>query len=112
MSKYILTRGAVKACAGIVECAADIKPYSDYIKMAELAVGRTYSSDPAAQAERARLIEAIKLNLINRREYSFELLARKYSLPVSLSMFKREKYKFCYALAVNCGLIREGQKAE
>lgn len=111
MSRYILTRGAVKACAGIVESAANIQPYADYIKNAERAVGRTFSPDPAAQAERARLIEAIKLNLINRRENNFELLVRRFSLPVSLSMFKREKYKFCYALAVECGFVQSEKQA-
>lgn len=104
MSKYTLSRGVVKACAGIVE-GVTAEPYITHIANAGRVVGVNYSLDEGAQRERARLIEAIKLNLINRRECPFEYLARRYSLPVSLATFKREKTKYCYTLAVLCGFV-------
>lgn len=105
MSKYILPSGVVKACAGIVESVA-AEPYAGYIKQAETIIGVSYAGDFAAQAERARLVEAIKHNLVNRQEYSYQFLARRYNLPVSLATFKREKRRFCYELAKQCGFIK------
>ena len=104
MDKYKLPRGVVKACAGIVE-SVNREPYKFYIANAAISVGANYALDEAAQKERAQLIEAIKLNLINRQEYPYELLVRRYGLPVSLSTFKREKMKYCYALAKLCKFV-------
>jgi hypothetical protein len=103
MIGYNLPRGVVKACAGIVEGAADTEPYASYIKQAEQVIGHTYGEDEAAQRERVRLIEAVKLNLINRYSYPFETLARQYNLPVSLRTFQRDKRRFCFCLASLCG---------
>ena len=105
MGKYLLPPGITKVCAGIVEGAGELEPYASYIKRAECAIGATYSADPAAQSERAQLVKAVKYNLVNRREYPYELLARKYGLPMSLSSFKREKCKFCFELARLCGFV-------
>lgn len=104
MKKYALPSGIVKACSGIIESAKG-QLYVDSIVKAEIAVGKNFADNDQAQAERQNLIKAIKLNLINRHEYSFEYLKRKYNLPVSHSTFKREKMKYCYELARLCGLI-------
>ncbi len=110
MNGYTLSRSAVRYCAGIVECtygcpgtfAAEL--WSGIVARAERVVGSNYGDDPKAQEERARLIEAVKQNLMNRWEHPYEQLARKYELPLSLSSFKREKRKFCYELAKLAGL--------
>ena len=104
MKKYALPSGIVKACSGIVE-SVTAEPYISHIENAGRVVGSNYALDEKVQKERERLVEAIKLNLINRHEYPFECLARKYCLPVSHSTFKREKMKYCYELARLCGLI-------
>ena len=104
MSKYTLPGGIVKACAGIVE-GVTAEPYRTHIANAGRVVGENYALTESGQKERERLTEAIKLNLINRREYPFEYLARRYNLPVSLATFKREKMKYCYTLAVLCGFV-------
>jgi len=104
MRKYTLPRGVVKACAGIVD-GVYIEPYKSYVDKALDVVGTNYEKNEAAQKERMRLIEAIKYNLINRNKYPYEFLARRYSLPLSLSAFKREKKKYCYELARLCGFI-------
>lgn len=107
MIGYNLPRGVVKACAGIVESAADTEPYASYIRQAEQMIGRTYGDDDSAQRERARLIEAVKLNLINRYAYPFEALARLFNLPVSLRTFQRDKRRFCFCLASLCGFTSD-----
>ena len=101
-SKYTLSRGIVKACAGIVE-SVDAEPYRTYVIEAGRVVGVGYGLEEAAQKERAKLVEAVKLNLVNRYEYPFESLARKYGLAVSYRTFRREKQKYCYELARLCG---------
>lgn len=102
--RYKLPRGVVKACAGIVE-GVFVEPYLTYVKEAERVVGTGYGDSPSAQRDRQLLVEAIKLNLTNRIEYPYELLARRFGLAVSLSTFKREKMKYCYELARLCGFI-------
>lgn len=104
MKKNILPRGIVRACAGIVESVVE-EPYKTYIIEAGRVVGVNYALDDAAQWEREKLIEAIKCNLVNRYEYPYELLVRRFNLAVSLSTFKREKKKYCYELARLCGFI-------
>ena len=95
MSKNTLPHGIVKACAGVVESVTE-EPFRTYVTAAGRVVGVNYALDEAAQRERENLIEAIKYNLVNRYEYPYELLVRRYNLPVSLSTFKREKKKYCY----------------
>lgn len=104
MSKYKLPQGIVKACAGIVE-GARTEPYLSYVSSAENVIGESYADDEKSQNRRRLLIKAVKLNLVNRHENPYELLARKYDLPLSLSSFKREKQKFCFELAVLCGFV-------
>ena len=90
--------------AGVVESVTE-EPFRTYVTAAGRVVGVNYALDEAAQRERENLIEAIKYNLVNRYEYPYELLVRRYNLPVSLSTFKREKKKYCYELARLCGFI-------
>ena len=104
MGNYILPRGIVRACAGIAE-SVDAEPYASYVAAAAAIIGASYGDSPSAQHKRRQLAEAVRLNLINRREYPYELLVRRFELAVSLSTFKREKYKYCYELARLCGFI-------
>lgn len=95
MHSINLPRGAVKACAGIVECARN-EPYLSAVEQAGQAVGRTYA--PAAEPARLRLLTAVKLNLINRKEYPIETLRAQYGFFESNGQFKREKKQFCAEL--------------
>lgn len=94
--KYDLPRGVVRACAGLVESCPNER-VAQAIKRAEQVIGVNYSEN--AVKERQELIRAIKLNLINRKIYSYEWLRRAYGLPIGYNQFGEEKKKFCYALA-------------
>ena len=99
-----LKAGIVKACAGIVE-SAEGEPWTSYIRAAEEVVGRNYAQNDRAQRTRAALVEAVKLNLINRKAYPFELLVRRFGLPIDQKTFAKEKYRFCHKLAQLSRLI-------
>ena len=92
-----------RTCAGIVE-AEQILPaeYRTAITNAEQSIGQTFS--PNSQARRD-LVKAVKLNFVNRKEWPFELLRRRYFLPISYNAFGREKKRFCFALAKELGLL-------
>lgn len=105
---YNLPRGIVKACAGIVE-SATTEPYITYITLAECMVGQNYALTEQAQENRRQLVEAVKFSLTNRRDYPFEQLRQKYSLPICYNTFGKEKKKFCYELARLCGFINCGR---
>ena len=94
---YTPSRGVLRACSGIIE-SVDSSPYSEYMLLAESAVGRDW-----APAARAQLIEAIKLNLINRKEYSFDRLQRRYRLPCCQKTFSRECRLYVRILSGLCG---------
>lgn len=100
-----LPAGIIKACAGIVESVAH-EPWRSFILEAEKVIGRNYADNPAAQRTRAALVEAVKLNLVNRKDNSYERLARRYSLPIDYKAFHREKIRFCRRLAELCGWLR------
>lgn len=102
INKYRLPDGIVRAVSGLVE-AASTEPYRTYIAEASEVVGRRIDD----QSVRADLISAIMLNVINRKEYPFEMLARHYGLPVSHGYFKREKYLYVYRVAELCGFVGE-----
>lgn len=101
-----LSRGVYRACSGIVE-GVQTEPYRTYITRACAVIGAGYALDERAQAERQKLVEAVLLNVENRREYPFELLARRFLLPISHAGFKREREKFCSELARLCGFIEK-----
>ena len=56
-----------------------------------------------AEDERKNLAEAIRLNLINQKEYPFEMLQRKYNLPCSRKVFRREARIYVNVLSGLCG---------
>ena len=80
-------------CGCIIETDEYLQaePYHTYIKKAGEIVGITYATNITAQEERDNLVKAIKYNLINRKEYPFEFLLRKYKLPLSHTTFDKEK---------------------
>ena len=71
--------------------------YTDAIQRAGMSVGTSFALD--AEPQRQALVTAIKLNVANRKEYSYEMLRRRYSIVVGLTAFKEEKRRFCYELA-------------
>lgn len=102
--QYRLPRGMVRICAGLVEAQQTLpEAYRQAIAQAESRVGTSFSID--AEGTRLMLAEAIKLNLISRKEYPFETLQARYRLPISLSTFRREKFRFCYHLAAALGMV-------
>lgn len=106
-TKYLppaLPRGINRACSGIVENVTS-PPYSDYIDLAGLCVGTNYQCDDDSELQRRQLVEAIKLNLIDRKEYPFSLLQRHFNLPIGIRAFLAEKRKFTHRLAVLCGFL-------
>lgn len=91
--------------AALLVCAETSK-YKTHIETAmnQIGVG-LYDKNPKAQASREHLAEAIKLNLINRKQYPYETLQRTYNLPVSLRDFRRERMAFCRRVAELTGLV-------
>ena len=94
---YNLPKGLVRICSGLLESEEQLTPSCrKAIYIAEHSVGENYSS--SANAERKKLISAVKLSLINRKIWSYENLCRKYGLPISYNNFTNEKKKFCVSL--------------
>ncbi len=94
---YVPSRGVFRACGGIVESVRTL-PYTEFMELAEKSVAPDWSEN-----ERKKLAEAIKLNLINSKEYPFELLQRKYALPCSQKTFRKESRKYVQVLSGLCG---------
>ncbi len=94
---YIPSRGVERACGGIVE-SVRCQPYTEYMELAESCVARDWD-----EKQRKKLTEAIKLNLINQKEYPFDLLQRKYGLPCSRKIFRRESRRYVQILSGLCG---------
>ena len=94
---YIPPRGIERACGGIIESVKCL-PYTDFVKTAEEAVACDWD-----EKQRKNLTEAIKLNLVNQKEYPFDLLQRKYGLPCSRKIFRREARRYVQVLAKLCG---------
>ena len=96
-----IPRGVWRLCAGMVEADQILPPrYRHAVRMAESAIGE--GLDPQV---RRTLTEAVKLNLISCRDWPFELLRRRYGLPLGHNAFGREKYNFCRALARELGIL-------
>lgn len=99
-----IPRGIWRVCAGIVEMEQVLPPqYQKAIAAAELAVGKNYTSE--AEAERQKLVQAVKSNLINQKTWSYELLCRHYGLPIDKNRFNQEKMTFCWTLGKALELI-------
>ena len=87
----------MRACGGIVE-SVKCSPYAEYMLLAGSCLMRDWD-----EKTRENLIEAIRLNIINRKEYPFELLKRKYSLPCSLRTFRAQRSLYIRILSGLCG---------
>lgn len=96
-SGYIPSRGVERTCSGLIE-SVHCSPYSEYMALAESCVARDWD-----EKQRKNLIQAIRLNLINSKEYPFEMLQRKYGLPCSRKVFRREARKYVQILSGLCG---------
>lgn len=94
---YIPQRGVARACGGLIE-SVRTKPYTDYMMLAAMCVGKDWD-----ERQRGNLISAIQLNLINSKEYPFELLQRKYNLPCGRKEFRAESRKYVQILSGLCG---------
>jgi len=104
MGTAIIPSGIIVACSGIVRayyCGGVTNAVRNAVNVASGDIGTTIHD---AEVQR-NLQYCILHNVANRREYPFELLQRKYCLPVSVSTFMRYKYAFCRRLAIECGLI-------
>lgn len=103
-NKYI---NSLKQYAAAVIVCADTEEYKSLLEAASKRVGITlYANDnEKAEANRKMLVEAIQLNLLDRRQYSYEVVQRKYNLPVSLREFRRERIEFCKDIAKQTGMI-------
>lgn len=100
-----LPPGVIRACAGLLESEEALSlACRRAIQAAENAVGSDYL--PEAEQQRRQLIQAIKLSLVNRKEWPYEALARTFDLSMSYNAFGREKKKFCYVMATGAGLVR------
>lgn len=101
-----MERGIIKAVSGILE-SCHTEPYITYAALAEDAIWQGFEMNEKAQKTRQSLIEATKLNIINRKEYPFFLLQRRLMLPTTESIFCREKMKYIEEFARLCGLAKE-----
>ena len=101
---YDLPHGIVRACAGVVE-ALDVLPdrYKQAVARAEESVGQSFDKD--AVAVRKALVAAVKLSIINQKDWPYDFLEAHYGFAVSRRTFTREKRKFCWALAKELGMI-------
>ena len=93
----IPSRGITRACGGLIESVRTY-PYTEYMELAASVVGKDWD-----EKQRKNLTEAIKLNLINSKEYPFDLLQRRYQLPCSRKTFRREARLFVKVLSGLCG---------
>lgn len=102
MSNNNLPRSVVKTCAGIVEGVrtGEIRnaQYTAAVEKAGQVVGKNYAA--TAEGIRRQLVDAVQLNLINRKEYPIERLILERGIPTSYMTFRREQRKYCRALAV------------
>ena len=97
-----LPKGMVRACAGVVECVMfSSEQMSDHVRESVILAGEVVGKGFTAEAElcRQHLVDAIRFNLANRRDYPIAALTRHFGLPVSEWTFIREKQLYCAELA-------------
>lgn len=104
MKRKSIPRSVIKFCAAVVDFA-ETEPYLSAIARAEKTVGSCYSK--SATQERAALAKAIRLNLINQKEWPYTRLVFLYDLPIHENTFSREKIRFCKTLAKELGFWAE-----
>lgn len=96
------TKGLYRMVSGILVCANS--PFVvNAVNEAAAEIGRSRYT-PDAELRRQALADAIRLNLIDRFEYPYELLVRKYGLCESAAQFREERLQFCRRVAEMCGL--------
>ncbi len=91
-----------KFCGAILEYRKQ-QPYKRCVR----AAAERMKIDGMAEGVRAKLIEAIILNVINFREYPFDRLQRKFELPIAQNEFTTYKNQFCALLAEEAGFATE-----
>ena len=86
---YDLPHGIVRACAGVVE-ALDVLPdrYKQAVARAEESVGQSFDKD--AVAARRALIAAVKLSIINQKDWPYDFLEAHYGFAVSQDFLQRK----------------------
>lgn len=104
MRRKSLPRSVIRFCAAVVDCA-ETEPYLTAVKRAEHTVGNCYPKN--AVQEREALAQAIRLNLINQKEWPYIRLTALYNLPIHENTFSREKIRFCKTLAKELGFWEE-----
>ena len=97
VDKKMPSHGVTRACGGVLESVRTL-PYTQYVAMVDALVGENWE-----ESQRKNLISAIKLNLINQKEYPFDLLQRKYQLPCTRKIFRKESREYVRLLAGLCG---------
>lgn len=97
-----MTNEEIKAmrryCGAVLEYR-HLPPYKNHVKKAcdDLKDGSV--SDEQHNA----IMEAIIQNTLNRKDFSFNTLQRRYDLPITRYEFTAKKNEFCIALAKRCG---------
>lgn len=95
-------RGLYRMISGLLVCS-HVPAVVNAIEEALAEVGRSrYSQE--AESHRQALADAVRLNLIDRHEYPYELLVRRYGLCESPAQFREERLQFCRRVAQMCGL--------
>ena len=101
------TRGLYRMISGLLVCS-HAPVVVNAIEEASAEVGRSRYADEAEQ-HRRDLANAVRLNLMDRFEYPYELLVRKYGLCESPAQFREERLQFCRRVADLCGLMASGE---
>ena len=96
-----LPRGVVKFCAAVVEQARE-EPYLSAIRKAARGVGEWCYTKEQVE-EKVRLAAAIRLSLINQREWPVERLFAMFDIHMHERTFYRERSRFCMRLAKELG---------
>ena len=99
-------KGLARLCGSLLQAQAQLSAaQQSAIHRAEQAIGSGYA--PGAQAAKAELVQAVRLNLMNARAWPFALLRRRYLLPLDETGFRRERAAFCAALTKELELLNE-----
>lgn len=96
------TRGLYRMISGLLVCS-NTPAVVNAINEASAEVGRGRYTEQA-ESHRQALADAVRLNLIDRHEYPYELLVRRYGLCETAAQFREERLQFCRRVAQMCGL--------
>lgn len=90
---------AIRRFCGAVLEYRHMQPYKNHIKKAIEDLRDGTMTDELHE----KTMEAIIQNILSSKRYPFELLQRKYGLPMNHVEFGARKNQFCTALAKRCG---------